>query len=347
MVKVAIDTSLLSGPSGFRGMGMYTRRLTEALKGEKEIEIYEVKDGRIPPEVDLVHYPSFSPYFLTLPLLLRKKYLVTIHDLIPLVFPQAYPPGAKGRLIFEVQKRLLTTAPRLITDSKNSKSDIARYLKFPEEKIDVVYLAAANKVKRVADKSKLNQLTRKFNLPKEFVLYIGDVNYNKNLPGLVKACRLTELPLVIIGKQAIQKDFDSENIENQPLIELNRLVEGREDVLRLGFVEEEDLAGFYTLASVYCQPSLYEGFGLSILEAMSCGCPVVTSNVSSLPEVAGEAAVLVDPTRVEEIGQAIKEVLTDQGTRNRLVKLGYQQAKKFSWEKVAKETLVSYRKALE
>lgn len=346
MVRVAIDTSLLSGPSRFRGMGMYTRRLTEALKEEKEVEIYEIKDGKIPPEVDLVHYPSFSPYFLTLPLLLRKKYLVTIHDLTPLVFPQAYPPGTKGKIIFEIQKRLLTTVSRLITDSKNSKSDIVKYLKFPEEKIDIVYLAAANKVERVADKSKLSQLTRKFNLPKDFVLYIGDVNYNKNLPGLVKACRIAELPLVIIGKQAIQKDFDPENIENQPLIELNKLVEGREDVSRLGFVEEEDLSGFYTLASVYCQPSLYEGFGLSILEAMTCGCPVVTSDVSSLPEVAGKAALLVDPTQVEKIGQAIKKVLTDEETRSRMIKLGYQQAKKFNWDKTARETCESYLKAV-
>lgn len=344
MVKVALDISLLSGPSRFRGMGLYASRLVEALKKEQEVEILEFTDGKMPSEVDLVHYPSFSPYFLSLPLLLKKKYVVTIHDLTPLIFPQAYPPGTKGRIIFEMQKRLLSTASRVITDSQNSKSDIVNFLKYPKEKIDVIYLAAANEVERVSDKSKLDQVVRKYKLPDEFVLYVGDVNYNKNLPGLVKACRLVPIPLVIVGKQATEKDFDPENVENRPLIELNRLTERKEDVFKLGFVEE--ISELYSLASVYCQPSFYEGFGIPVLEAMACGCPVITSKISSLPEVAGEAALLIDPENIEEISSAIKKVLTEKGTGNRMIKLGYQQAKKFNWRKTAKETIESYQKAI-
>lgn len=346
MVKVAINTSILSGPSQYRGMGLYTRKLIEALKKENKIDLVEVEREKFPAEIDLVHYPAFAPYFLTLPLLLKKKFIVTIHDLTPLVFPQAYPPGVKGRIIFEAQKRLLRIASRIITDSQNSKQDIVKYLKYPEDKIDVIYLAAANQVKIITDKTKLNNLTKKYNLPHEFILYVGDVNYNKNLLGLVNACRLAKTSLVIVGKQAVEKDFDVDNIENQPLIELNKITRGSRDVFKLGFVDEEDLSGLYSLASVYCQPSFYEGFGLSILEAMACGCPVVTSNLSSLPEVAGEAALQINPYRVDEISQSIKKILNEEAIRNRLIKLGYQQAKKFNWSTTAKKTTESYFKAI-
>lgn len=348
MIKVAIDTSLLHDQSRFRGIGFYTKNLIEALRNLRESDFSAVlmEKGKIPYDCDLIHYPFFDFFFLTLPLRKSCKSVVTIHDCIPLVFPKRYPPGIKGKINLELQRFSLKSISRIITDSESSRRDIIKYLNYPAEKIDVVYLAPANKVARIGDKKFLENLISKFNLPNKFVLYVGDVNYNKNLPGLVKACRLASLPLVIVGKQAISKNFEPDNIENQSLVEFNQMTEGKKDVLRVGFVEEKDLAGFYTLASVYCQPSFYEGFGLQILEAMSCGCPVVTSNVSSLPEVAGEAALLVDPYNIEEIAEAIKKIISDRQAVEKLVKLGFEQVKKFSWEKTAKKMILSYKKSL-
>lgn len=348
-MKVAIDISPLKSGHKFRGIGIYTKNLVEALSLIKapNFSIQLIESEEVPKDCDLVHYPYFDFFFLTLPFKKTKPTVVTIHDCTPLVFPKRYPPGLKGKLKFLIQKFSLKGAKRIITDSCNSKKDIVRFLGIPEQKIDVILLAAGNKVKRITDKNFLAKLRKKFNLPQKFVLYVGDVNYNKNLPGLVKACRLVKVPLVIVGRQAVQKDFDSTHPENQSLVELLNLVKGRSDVLRLGFVEERELAGLYSLASVYCQPSFYEGFGMQVLEAMKCGCPVVTSDVSSLPEVVGKAALLVNPYKIEEIAKSLNIVLTDEKLRKKLIKLGLEQEKKFSWERTAGGTIKVYEKVLE
>jgi len=347
-MKVAIDITPLKTEHRFRGIGVYTQNLIEALYSIKvpDFSIQLIEVGRIPSDCDLVHYPYFDFFFLTLPLRKLKPTVVTVHDCVPLVFPKNYPPGIKGKIKFIIQKLSLKGVKRIITDSESSKRDIIKFLEIPEPKIDVVYLAAGNKVKKITDREILVKLSKKFNLPKNFVLYVGDVNFNKNLPGLVKACRIVNIPLVIVGKQIVQTNFDKKNIENQPLVEFNRLVEGNKNILRLGFVETKELAGLYSLASVYCQPSFYEGFGMQILEAMTCGCPVVTSNVSSLPEVAGKAALLIDPNKIEEIAGAIKKILEDKSLRERLKNAGFEQVRKFSWKNTAMEVIDSYRRSL-
>lgn len=347
-MKVAIDITPLKNEHQFRGIGVYTKSLINTLQSIKapDFSVHLIEKGKIPDDCDLVHYPFFDFFFLTLPLKKPKPTVVTIHDCTPLVFPENYPPGVKGEIKFLIQKLSLKGVRRVIADSENSKRDIIKFLGVPKSKIDVIYLAAGNQVRRVANREFLTKLSNKFNLPKKFVLYVGDVNFNKNLPGLVKACRKVEIPLVLVGKQATQTDFDAKNIENQSLIELIKLIKGKKDVLRSGFVKQKELAGLYSLASVYCQPSFYEGFGMQILEAMSIGCPVVTSNVSSLPEVAEKAAVLVNPYKVEEIAKAIEKVTRDQNLAEELRKAGFTQVKKFSWEKTARQTIASYKRAL-
>lgn len=348
-MKVAIDVTPLKAKHRFRGIGIYTRNLVESLQSIKlpNFSIQTIESGRNSKDCDLIHYPFFDFFFLTLPFKKTKPTVVTIHDCTPLVFPKNYPPGFRGKLKFLIQKFSLGGVRRVITDSENSKKDIVKFLNIPEEKIDVIYLAAGNKVKRIENKDFLMKLSNKFNLPKKFVLYVGDVNFNKNVPGLVKACQLAEIPLVIVGKQAVETEFDRSNRENWPLIELCKLCKKKKDVLRLGFVEEEELAGLYSLAYVYCQPSFYEGFGMQILEAMTCGCPVVTSNVSSLPEIANQAAVLVNPHNIREIALGIKKVIEDKEFRDKMIMAGFKQASKFSWEKTARHTLKVYEKALE
>jgi len=342
MIKVAIDISPLSTASKFRGVGMYTRKLIEALEHQDGLQILTFEGKKIPANADLIHYPYFFPFSLTLPFFPTKKFVVTIHDLTPLVFPKAYPPGLKGNLKFLIQKLLVKKAAMVITDSQSSSADIVKFTGYPKEKIAVIYLSAESELKKISDDKILNTIREKFNLPDKFVLYIGDVNYNKNLPALVQACRLVKIPLVIVGKQALSTDFNPSHVENRSLVELNNLVEGKKDVIRTGFVTQEEKTGLYSLASVYCQPSLYEGFGLPVLEAMACSCPVVAGRTSSLPEIGGEAALYVDPYNIDDISRGIKTVVENNALRVKMIKEGLIQVKKFSWEKTAQETIKTY-----
>lgn len=346
-MKVAIDTSPLYNLSKTRGIGIYTVNLIDALKKLPGIEIEEINRGKFSSNVDILHYPYFDFFFLTLPLVKRKKTIVSIHDCTPLVFPQHYPPGIKGKIKFFVQKISLKNVSAVITDSYNSKKDIIKYLNVPEKKINVVYLACSEKFKQIVDAKILGDIRKKYSLPEEFVLYVGDVNYNKNLPGLVKGCRMAKMKLVWVGKHSKEVKLTPHNIEEKPLVEVNELIFGKDDVLRLGFVEEEDLSGIYSLATVYCQPSFYEGFGLQILEAMACKCPVVASNRSSIPEIADEAAVLIDPDNISQIADAIIKLRKNEQLRSKMGEFGLGQVKKFSWSKTAKETQKIYEKVLE
>jgi glycosyltransferase involved in cell wall biosynthesis len=343
-MKIAIDVSPLKSGHRVRGVGSYTRQLVKALlKIDQKNEYLLVENRQKAADADLIHYPFFSPFFRTLPLSQKKPTVVTIHDLIPLVFPKRYPPGLKGKARFQLQKTALKSTAAVITDSQASKKDIVRYLGYPQEKIFVIYLAAGEEFRPLKDQAQLTRVRKKYSLPQKFVLYVGDVNYNKNVLGLAKACRKIKTPLVIAGKQAAQKDFDQAHPENQPLVQLIKEFGDDPRVLRLGFVPSENLVALYSLASLYCQPSFYEGFGLPVLEAMSCGAPVVASNFSSLPEICGQAAHLVDPR--QGLAEGIKLVLNNPKLRKKLAELGPNQAKLFSWAKTAQETIKVYEKA--
>lgn len=349
-MKIAIDTSPLKSSHQFRGIGVYTKYLIEALKKYDKKNKYtfikqpqKIKDQQF----DIIHYPYFDLFWLTLPLEKPKPTVVTVHDLTPLIFPDKFPKGLKGRVKYQIQKHSLRGAKAIITDSQNSKKDIIRLVDFPEEKIDVVYLAPGKEFKKPEDGDLIFKAKRKYNLPERFVLYVGDVNYNKNVLGLIKACKKTRTQMVIVSKQVAREEFESSHKEDQSLVLLIKLYGKDPDIIRIGFVPTEDLVAIYNLATVYCQPSFYEGFGLPVLEAMACGTPVVAANASSLPEVCGNAAVMVDPGKVDKIAEGIKKVIDDKMLRKRLTKRGLIQAKKFSWEKTAKETTKVYQKVYE
>lgn len=347
-MKVGIDVSPLKTSHKFRGIGSYTKSLVDALQLFKvpNFSIELIEKGGVPVDCDLVHYPYFDLFQTTLPLIKKKKSIVTIHDVIPLVFPKNYPPGLRGKIKFSIQKLSLRGVKAVICDSKNSKKDIFKYLKYPKERIFVVYLAPEEIFKPIKSTILLRRIIVKYGLPRGFVLYVGDVNYNKNLLSLAKACKEIKIPLVIAGKQAAQKEFDQSHIENQPLVQLIKLYGTDPEVIRLGFVPEKDLVIIYNLATVYCQPSFYEGFGLPVLEAMVCGTPVVASNQSSLPEVTGKAAILVDPYDIKEMTTKLKKVIGSRDLQKELSQQGLIQAKKFSWEKVARETYEVYQKVV-
>ncbi|MFH1289097.1 MAG: glycosyltransferase family 1 protein [Patescibacteria group bacterium] len=349
-MRVAIDISPLKSGHKFRGIGEYTKRLVCALENlkNKDLDIIIVEDPKKKiKDCDLIHYPYFDFFSLSLPFFKSKKTIVTIHDTIPLIFPRFYPSGVRGALRLKMQKLSLLTASAVITDSVSSEKDIEKYLNYPKEKIYVAPLSQGKEFKVLKDEKAFSRIRNKYSLPERFVLYVGDVNYNKNVLSLVKACKLNKITLVIAGRQARQKNFDKNHIENRPLARLLERYGKDKDVKRVGFVEDKDLVVLYNLAEVYCQPSYYEGFGLPVLEAMASGTPVVSSNKSSLPEAAGGAAILVDPENIEDIARGIRLAIEDHDLRQKLIDRGLKRSAEFSWEKTALKTYEVYKKVVQ
>lgn len=320
-----------------RGTGFYIKNLVDSLEKNDHNNTYILCNAdEIPNNADVVHYPFFEPFFITLPFFKKKKTVVTVHDLIPLVFPRSFPKGIKGSLKWEVQKRILRNVNRIITDSISSKKDICRFTSIDDNKIKVIYLSASEKFRKISN------VKTKYKLPEKFVLYVGDITWNKNLPNLVEAVKKVNLPLVLVGKALVNEKFNKNNPWNKDLSKIYDLTKDDKSIIKLGFVSDEDLVKLYNKATVFAMPSFYEGFGLPILEAMSCGCPVVTSKGGSIPEIAGEAALYVDPYDIDDISKKIKEVFFDEKIQSELSKKGLDQAKKFSWEETAKQTIKVY-----
>lgn len=344
-MKIAIDISPISQSSAhkIRGVGMYIKNLTSSLQKIDKINSYlffERKED-IANDIDLIHFPYFDPFFLTLPLKNKTKTIVTVHDLTPIVFKQHFPSGIKGGIKWNLQKRLLKRVDKIITDSNSSKEDISRIVGIDSNKIDVVYLAPADFFNKLERGEWENTLRKKYNLPEKFALYVGDVTWNKNLPNLVDVFLKTKIPLVMVGKALTSKDFDKTNPWNRDLLKVVDRIGNEEQFFRLGFLSEEELVQIYNLATLFVMPSLYEGFGLPVIEAMKCGCPVITTREGSLSEVAGEAAYFVE-TNVESIKEGVEKVFNNTNLQKELSLKGREQAKKFSWEKTAKDTINSY-----
>lgn len=289
--------------------------------------------------VDVFHGPA------TLIPLMSKGFarVVTIHDLVAFLFSETIPKKYAlymRWLISQVVKK----ADRIISVSQHTKQDLMEVLRVDPAKISVVYEAAPPGFQPIRDQTKLAWVRRRYDLKGPFLYHVGNIEPRKNLVRLVKAFLLMrqrsklDVRLVITG----QKGW----LTTMLFRELDYLQLG-DEVIFTGYVPRSDLPLLMNAAEAFVFPSLYEGFGLPALEAMSCGTPVVTSNISSLPEVVGTSAVMVDPERVESIARGMEKVLTDTELRERLAKEGLIQAHKFSWEQAARETLDVYRLAID
>jgi glycosyltransferase involved in cell wall biosynthesis len=343
-MKVAIDSGPLTGGDSVRGVGVYTQNLVKELVKLRDIKV-DLVDFRIADfeNYDVIHYPYFKLFFTKLPIIKSSKVVVTIHDLIPLIYPKHYPPGIKGTFKLGFQKLMLKNVDTVITVSETSKKDIVRFLDIPEENIKVIYEAPREIFNKVIDKTILEKVRQKYQLPEKFVLYVGDVNYNKNLSTLAEACVGIKMSLVIVGKQARSKKINLNHIENRSFkLFLDKYGENKL-IYRLGFVDDDDLVKLYGLASVYCQPSFYEGFGLPVLEAMACGTPVVISKTQALVEIAGNAALIADPKNPDDLGIKIQKIMNKKTISAELVEQGIEHIQGFSWKKCADETLEVYR----
>ncbi len=288
--------------------------------------------------MEVAHVPYFAP-----PLYPSTPTVATIHDLIPFILP-AY----KGSILVRLYTRLVSIAAKraaaIITDSHSSKRDITSLLKIPGERVHVIPLAAHERFQPQLEGVQLDRVRRKYDLPRQFILYLGGFDQRKNMNTLFKGfMRLKErlgdkCPLVIAGM------LPSKDTHFFP--HPRRLAEeaGVSDAVRfIGWVPEEEKPALYGLATLFLYPSLYEGFGLPPLEAMACGTPVIASHAASLPEVVGDGGVLVDPQKPAAWGEAMVALLTSPQRREELSAKAVKQAQKFSWRKTARETQEVYK----
>jgi len=276
-----------------------------------------------------------------LPFLYKSKtcrYVVTIHDLITRIYPRSFP--IKQRLVQNtLLPHILRKADKVIVDSRATENDVRKFYPNQAEKIRVIYAGVESQF-YPRSQDEVEKVLDKYSIGFKYFLFLGTLEPRKNIVRLIEAfIKLKqegsiEHRLVITGRKGWLYKEILEKIQKSPF---------SQDIIFTDFVNDEDLPFLYSGAEIFIYPSLYEGFGLPVLEAMACGTPVIASNLSSLPEVAGEAGILIDPLEVEEIVQAMDKLSRDRELREELQKKGLERAKLFSWERVAKDTLELYQ----
>ncbi len=280
----------------------------------------------------------FSTNFNFTALSKKTKYILTVHDLSFEFFPKFY--SFKQRLWHYAinPKKQCEKANIILTPSENTKRDLINIYKIPAEKIKVIYPGTnchSEQSEESLSVEKL-QLKQKYNLPTNFILFLGTIEPRKNIIGLIEAFEQsypllpTPYSLIIAGHKGWNDKKIYQKFQSSPY---------KDKIKFIGSIDAKDKSVLYSLASLFVYPSFYEGFGFPVVEAMACGVPVITSNRSSLPEVAGQAAYLVNPNRPSELTGAIIEILKNEKLRENFRTLGLEQAKKFSWEQAAREFL--------
>lgn len=330
--------------SAGRGVGFYTQFLAEYLQ-KKGVEITNQNP-------DIVHYPFFDPFY---PTLNSHSYptVITIHDLTPLVLPKMYPQGIRAKINL-LRQRLAIGGNHVITDSNASKKDLIRFFRLKNDQVSVIPLAID---KTYYTPSHSREGGNPYNLPPKFILYVGGANPNKNLIGLSKACSANNTPLVLVGSEftkpprstfsfkkllSIQKSHP-ENLTYEYLAP--KIQNG--EIIALGFVPTEKLKIIYRLATLYVQASFYEGFGLSLLEAMATKCLTLSSDQGSLHELKTRESLIFNPYDQNSLTQEMKKALNlSSKEKKAIIDSQYQKSKEYSWDKVADQTIAIYEKLI-
>lgn len=283
--------------------------------------------------LDLLHSPDFIP-----PAFGYHRSVITVHDLNFLYYPRFLTPESR-RYYNDQIEWAVRRADHVLADSHATKSDLTSMLDVPSEKVTVVHLAA-DPVFRPLSEAGAREAAERYELAPGFLLFVGTLEPRKNLPGLLRAYRtllddrVIAGPLVVAGGRGWLYDDIFEHVQTLHLDDQVRFLHS---------VPDADLPELYNAASVLVLPSFYEGFGLPALEAMSCGTPVVAADRASLPEVVGDAGLLVDPDDPEDIARALGRVLTEDALRARMQERGLERAARFTWEETARATLAVYR----
>lgn len=352
-MKIGIDVQTTLGQK--TGFGFYVKNLVENLKkidkenryfllkpqSEKDLSTpqrfvwdqFKMPRLALKSGVDILHQPCFSAPIIHF----KMKIVVTIHDLIAIRFGKDIPFFSR-QFFGKWMPFSYHWADRIICDSEHTKKDVIKILKIPEEKIKVIYLAAGKKFNNKIDKNEVQRVKMKYKIGNKYLLHTGTLSPRKNLAFLIRVfSRIVrdqpEYKLVIAGK----KGWYYEGLFN-----LVQSLQLKEKIVFAGYVPDEDSQALHGGATLFLFPSLYEGFGLPPLEAMSCGTPIISSNTSSLPEIVGEGGILLSPH--DELGwsREIKRLLSDSRLRTKLKEKGLKQAQKFSWKKCAQETIKIY-----
>lgn len=281
---------------------------------------------------DVLHVPYFAP-----PLRSSVPVVATIHDLIPMILP-AYRGSRLVKGYTSLVAQAARRTPMILADSEASRQDILRLLRVPDARVRTVYLAADDTY-TPQSAGRVAEIRNRYHLPDQFVLYLGGFDVRKNVPALIEAAAQSKgnWRLVIAGKlPKVDSDFFP---HPEPRVKQKNLAHR---VQFTGWIDEADKPALLSAASVFAFPTLYEGFGLPILEAMACGTATVTTNVSSCPELAGDAARLVPPNDTGALREALDALMADDARRWALAGRGPAQAATFSWERCAAETKESY-----
>ncbi|MFH1411731.1 MAG: glycosyltransferase family 1 protein [Candidatus Omnitrophota bacterium] len=310
------------------------KRNVEFIKWEPPI--YSLREQFSPYDgmgLDIVHIPHFN-----VPVFCRTKMVVTVHDIIYLLMPRPISsPIAKFYAKFMIG-HVLRRAGKVISVSKSTKNDLLSVFgKKYSEKIDVVHEAAIGAFRKITDTDTVNIVKGKYGLSDKVVLYVGSIKPHKNIDTLIKVFKELKKKgaahqLVITGRWDKKEDH------------LRKFIDGK-DIKYIGEISTGDLVLLYNHAEVLLHLSEYEGFGLTILEAMQCGTPVVSSNTSSLPEIAGDAALCVDPLDIGQISDTVYNVINDINIKKGLIERGLERAAEFSWQETARRTLKVYHEA--
>ncbi len=289
-------------------------------------------------KLDLFHATHY-----VIPPLARARAVVTIHDIIHVLYPQFLPNRAALLYARVMIRRALKRADRILTVSYNTKRDLVDYFGLAPARVEVVYNGVSAKFRPDIPRAERDRVAAKYGVPRPYLLFLGGEKPHKNVRNVLRAFaqarRERALPhgLVLAGPMP----------KNRSRVEaVISALELDSRVFRPGIVPEEDLPGLFAGAEAFLYPTLYEGFGLPVVEAMASGVPVLTSSTSALQEIAGGYALLVDPMDVDSIARGIIVLATDPGRRSELVELGKRRARDFSWDRAAEQTLQIYAEAL-
>lgn len=284
----------------------------------------------------LLHSPDFIPPFGG-----RFRSIITIHDLNFIHFPQ-FLTSESARYYGQIQ-RAVERADHIITDSNWTRDDVLGQLGVPPERVTTVYLASNPVYRSITDRQEVRRAVTRYGLPSDFIIFVGTLEPRKNVPTLLKAFRQLRdggynVHLAIVGRKGWLYDEVFSTLTELKLADSVHFLEN---------VSNEDLVRLYNAARCLALPSYYEGFGLPPLEAMACGTPVVVSDRASLPEVVGDAGLLVDPDRPEALCAALARILDDSELRKSLRQRGLIRAGEFSWARAARETMAVYERVLD
>jgi len=307
----------------------------------------------------------FSPHFLPVAVSKDCKRIITFHDLSFKQHSQFFSFSRKLWHFLTFPKSQAKQADKILADSFSTKEDLMSVYNLDPQKIEVVHLGIKDDFKPI-DKSNsvIKQVVRRYNLPNNFILYFGTIEPRKNITSLIKAFELlkkkslgSSLETVWKGFEGVVKGKGENKFEDLKLViagskgwlykQVFRAIEDspfKKDIMFTGFIEDEDKPYLYNSANVFVYPSFFEGFGFPPLEAMACGVPTIVSNTSSLPEVVGQGAIMIDPYKIEELSYVIGKTLVDKELRGDLISKGLAQAKKFDWENTAERFLEIARK---